>query len=65
MEPMTQKKHTPTCTAEFRARGIRLFKENRANHVSDNTAASLALYKVHNTLMTGRFNSGNYLKQND
>ncbi|MCP4184516.1 MAG: transposase [Hyphomicrobiales bacterium] len=35
---MTQKKHTPTYTAEFRARGIRLFKENRANYASDNAA---------------------------
>ncbi len=35
---MTQKKHTPTYTAEFRARGVGLFKENRANYPSDNAA---------------------------
>ena len=35
---MTQRKHTPIYTAEFRERGIRLFKENRANYSSDNAA---------------------------
>jgi transposase len=35
---MTQRKHTPTYTAEFRARGVRLFKENRENYTSDNAA---------------------------
>ena len=35
---MSQRKHTPTYTAEFRARGVRLFKEKRANHSSDNAA---------------------------
>ena len=35
---MTQRKHTPTYTAEFRACGIRLFKENRANYASNNSA---------------------------
>ena len=35
---MTQRKHTPTYTAEFRERGIRLFKENRSNYSSDNGA---------------------------
>jgi transposase len=35
---MTQRKHTPSCTAEFRARGVRLFKENRADNASDNAA---------------------------
>ena len=35
---MTQRKHTPTYTPEFRERGIRLFKENRANYSSDNAA---------------------------
>ncbi len=39
---MTQKKHTPTYTAEFRARGIRLFKENCTNYPS-NTAAYKAI----------------------
>jgi transposase-like protein len=35
---MTQRKPTPTYTAEFRERGIRLFKENRSNYSSDNAA---------------------------
>ena len=35
---MTQRKYTPTYTAEFRERGIRLFKENRSNYSSDNAA---------------------------
>ena len=35
---MTQKIHTPSYTAEFRARGVRLFKENRADYASDNAA---------------------------
>lgn len=35
---MTQKIHTPFYTAEFRARGVRLFKENRADYASDNAA---------------------------
>jgi hypothetical protein len=35
---MTQKKSTPTYTAEFRERGVRLFKKNRSNYSSDNAA---------------------------
>ena len=35
---MTQRKHAPTYTAEFRARGVRLFKENRTNYPSNNAA---------------------------
>ena len=35
---MTQRKYTPSYTAEFRERGIRLFKENRSNYSSDNAA---------------------------
>ena len=35
---MTQRKHTPTYTAEFRERSIRLFRENRNNYSSDNAA---------------------------
>jgi len=35
---MTQKKHTPSCTAEFRGRGVRFFKENRSNCASGNAA---------------------------
>ena len=35
---MTQRKPTPSYTAEFRACGVRLFKENRAEYASDNAA---------------------------
>ena len=35
---MTEKKSTPSYTSEFRARGVRLFKENRADYASDNAA---------------------------
>ena len=35
---MTQRKHTPTYTPEFRARGVRLFTENRTNYPSNNAA---------------------------
>ncbi|WP_394356619.1 transposase [Sedimentitalea todarodis] len=35
---MTQRKHTPTYTAEFRARGVRLFHEQRSEYRSDNGA---------------------------
>ncbi len=35
---MTQRKHTPSYTVEFRTRGVRLFKENRHNYSSDNAA---------------------------
>jgi transposase-like protein len=35
---MTQRKHPPSYTAEFRARGVRLFKDNRADYASDNAA---------------------------
>ncbi len=43
---MTQRKHTPTYTAEFRERGIRLFKENRANYTSDNAAYKAIALKL-------------------
>ena len=33
---MTEKKSTPSYTSEFRARGVRLFKEHRADYASDN-----------------------------
>jgi len=32
---MTQRKPTPSYTAEFRTRGVRLFKENRADYASE------------------------------
>jgi len=35
---MTKRKHTPAYPAELRARGVRLFQENRADHASDNAA---------------------------
>ena len=35
---MTQRKDTPSYTTEFGARGVRLFKENRADYASDNAA---------------------------
>ena len=35
---MTEKKHTPSYTAEFRARGVRLFHEHRSDYSSDNAA---------------------------
>jgi len=35
---MTQRKHTPSYAAEFRMRGVRFFKENRADYASDNAA---------------------------
>ena len=35
---MTQRKHTPSYTAEFRTRGVRLFNENRTDYASDNAA---------------------------
>jgi|GEM_PF-5641114 len=33
---MAQGKHTRSYTFEFRTRGVRLFKENRADYASDN-----------------------------
>jgi len=35
---MTQRKHTPSYTAEFRARGVRIFNEQRSEYRSDNAA---------------------------
>jgi len=43
---MTQRKPTPTYTPEFRARGVRLFKENRANYSSDNAAYKAIALKL-------------------
>ena len=39
---MSTKKPSPRYTAEFRARGVRLFREQRTDHASD-TAADLAI----------------------
>ena len=35
---MTKKKHTPAYPAELRERGVRLFRENRSDYTSDNSA---------------------------
>ena len=35
---MSEKKHTPTYTAEFRERGMRLYREQRSEYSSDNAA---------------------------
>ena len=35
---MTDKKHTTSYTAEFRARGVRLFREHRSEYSSDSAA---------------------------
>lgn len=35
---MTNKKHTPSYTAEFRARGVRLFCGHRSDYSSDSAA---------------------------
>jgi hypothetical protein len=35
---MTQRKHTPSSTAKFRACGVRLFNEQRSEYRSDNAA---------------------------
>jgi len=35
---MTDKKHTPSYTAEFRTRGVRLFREHRSDYSSDSAA---------------------------
>ncbi len=37
-EPMEKKKSPPKYTAEFRARGVRLYKDHRADYASDNAA---------------------------
>ena len=35
---MSEKKHTPTYTAEFREGGVRLYREQRSEYPSDNAA---------------------------
>lgn len=35
---MEQKKHSPKYSAEFRERGVRLYREHRPEYVSDNAA---------------------------
>ena len=43
---MTQRKHTPSYTAEFRARGVRLFNEQRSEYRSDNAAYQAIAPKI-------------------
>jgi len=38
MSPMSEKKKTPSYSAEFRERGVRLYREQRAEYASDNAA---------------------------
>jgi len=50
---MEQKKHTPKYTAEFRARGVRLYREHRSDYASDNAAYKAIADKLgcsHDTL---------------
>jgi len=37
-EPMTTRRHTPAYPGELRERGVRLFRENRAEYASDTAA---------------------------
>ena len=49
----SKKKHTPTYTAEFRERGVRLYREHRPDYTSDNAAyrsIALKLGCSHDTL---------------
>ncbi len=50
---MTQRRYTPSYTSEFRACGVRLFNENRADYPSDNAAYKAVASKLgcsHDTL---------------
>ena len=50
---MDQKKHTPQYTAEFRERGVRLYREQRPDYASDNAAYRAIASKLgcsHDTL---------------
>ena len=50
---MEQKKSPPKYTAEFRERGVRLFKDHRADYASDNAAYKAIAPKLgcsHDTL---------------
>jgi transposase-like protein len=49
----SKKKHTPTYTAEFRERGVRLYREHRPDYTSDNAAYRAIASKLgcsHDTL---------------
>jgi hypothetical protein len=43
---MTDKEHTPSYTAEFRARGVRLFGEHRSDYSSDSAACRAIASKL-------------------
>jgi transposase len=50
---MEKKKHTPQYTAEFRERGVRLYREHRSDYTSDNAAYKAIAGKLgcsHDTL---------------
>ena len=50
---MESKKHTPKYTAEFRERGVRLYREQRPDYTSDNAAYRAIASKLgcsHDTL---------------
>ena len=49
----SKKKHTPTYTAEFRERGVRLYREHRPDYTSDNAGYRAIAAKLgcsHDTL---------------
>jgi len=49
----SKKKHTPTYTAEFRERGVRLYREHRSDYTSENAAYRAVASKLgcsHDTL---------------
>lgn len=49
----SKKKHTTTYTAEFRERGVRLYREQRSDYTSNNAAYRAVVSKLgcsHNTL---------------
>ena len=45
-EAISEKRHTPRYPAEFRARGVRLFKENHLNYPTDCAAYTLTVEKL-------------------
>jgi transposase-like protein len=52
---MEEKKHTLKYTAEFRERGVRLYREHRSDYTSDSAAYKAIAGKVgcsHDTLRT-------------
>ena len=49
----SNKKHIPTCAAEFRERGVRLYREHWSDYISDNAAYRAVASKLgcsHDTL---------------